>query len=83
MIRFGRTDGAFAAQYRLAANPDYDATATLDSLILRLTYKHIYGDTATVQNLKVYELTGDLEYDAKYMSSFNLKSLASTTPLDR
>jgi hypothetical protein len=78
---FGRTDGAFAAQYRLAANPDYDATATLDSLILRLTYKRIYGDTATVQNLKVYELTGDLEYDAKYMSSFNLKSLASTTPV--
>jgi hypothetical protein len=78
---FGRTDGAFAAQYRLASNPNYDATATLDSLILRLTYKRIYGDTATVQSLKVYELTRDLEYDAKYMSSFNLRSLAAATPL--
>ena len=74
---FGRTDGAFAAQFRLTANPNYDATASLDSLILRLTYKRIYGDTATAQTLKVYELTNDLDYDAKYLSSFNLKSLAS------
>ncbi len=74
---FGRTDGNFAAQLRLTSNPDFDATATLDSLILRLTYKHIYGDTATTQTLKVYELTGNLEFDAKYLSSFNLKSLAS------
>ena len=74
---FGRTDGAFAAQYRLSANPDYDSTATLDSLILRLTYKRLYGDTATKQTLRVYELTDDLIYDAKYLSSFNLKSIVS------
>ncbi|MEI7829047.1 MAG: DUF4270 family protein [Prolixibacteraceae bacterium] len=78
---FGRTDAGFAAQYRLTSNPNYDKTSILDSLVLRLTYKRIYGDTATVQALKVYELTGDLEYDAKYMSSFNLKAIASTTPL--
>lgn len=75
---FGRTDGSFAAQYRLLSNPDFDPTAKLDSLILRLTYKRIYGDTATAQTLKVYELTGDLDYDAKYLSTFNLKSLASS-----
>jgi len=74
---FGRTDGSFAAQFRLASNPDYDPTATLDSLVLRLTYKRIYGDTATVQSLKVYEMTGEMDYEAKYMSSYNLKSLAS------
>ena len=74
---FGRTDGGFAAQYRISSNPDYDKTSTLDSIILRLTYKRIYGDTATRQTLKVYELTSDLDYDAKYLSSFNLKSLAS------
>jgi len=78
---FGRTDGNFAAQLRLGSNPNFDKTATLDSLILRLTYKHIYGDTATTQTLKVYELTGGLEYDAKYLSSFNLKSLASPVPI--
>lgn len=78
---FGRTDGSFAAQYRLGANPDYDPTATLDSLILRLTYKHIYGDTATTQTLKVYELNGDLDFDAKYLSSFSLKSIANPVPI--
>ncbi len=78
---FGRTDGSFAAQLRIASNPDFDTTATLDSLILRLTYKEIYGDTATAQTLKVYEMLGDLEYDAKYMSTYNLKALASTTPM--
>ncbi len=74
---FGRTDGGFAAQFRLVAHPGYDPTATLDSLILRLTYKRIYGDTATVQTLRVYELTGDLNSEAKYLSSFSLKSIAS------
>jgi hypothetical protein len=78
---FGRTEGNFAAQFRLSANPAFDPTATLDSLILRLTYKRIYGDTATKQTLKVYELIGDLDYDAKYLSSFNLKSLASATSI--
>ena len=74
---FGRTDASFAAQFRLEANPAFDATAVLDSLVLRLTYKKIYGDTASYQTLKVYELTGDLNYEAKYLSSFNVKSLVS------
>jgi hypothetical protein len=78
---FGRTEGGFAAQFRLASNPDYDPTSTLDSLVLRLSYKHVYGDTLTKQTLKVYELNGDLDYDAKYLSSFNLKSLANPSPL--
>ncbi|MCE1197850.1 MAG: DUF4270 domain-containing protein [Marinilabiliales bacterium] len=78
---FGRTDGAFAAQFRLASNPDFDSSAKFDSLILRLTYKRIYGDTATAQTFKVYELTSGLDYDSKYLSTFNLKSLASPTLL--
>jgi hypothetical protein len=78
---FGRTDGAFTAQYRIASNPNFDSTATLDSLILRLTYKNIYGDTSTVQTLHVYEMLGDLDYDAKYMSTYNIKALASTTSI--
>jgi len=78
---FGRTDAAFAAQFRLASNPAFPSTSVLDSLVLRLTYKKIYGDTATTQTFKVYELTGDLNYDSKYLSSFNLKSLASSVSI--
>lgn len=79
---FGRTDASFAAQYRISIfNPDYTASSSLDSIVLRMTYKKMYGDTISTQTLKVYELTGSLNYDAIYLSSFNLKSLASIVPI--
>jgi hypothetical protein len=78
---FGRTDASFAAQFRLPYHPAYSASAALDSIILRMTYKKIYGDTVSSQSFKVYELTGDLNYSAKYLSSFDLKSLASLAPI--
>ena len=78
---FGRTDGSFAAQFRILSHPDFDATSTTDSLILQMSYKLIYGDTLTAQTLRVYELNEGLKYDAKYMSSFDIKSLASSTLL--
>jgi hypothetical protein len=74
---FGRTDGSFAAQFRLPYHPDYDRTASVDSLVLYMTYKMVYGDTINTQTVKVYELQDDLIYDAKYLSSFNPKILAS------
>jgi len=76
---FGRTDASFAAQFRLPYHPDYSATASIDSIVLRMTYKKIYGDTLSSQTLQVYELADGLNYDAKYLSSFNIKNLASST----
>ena len=78
---FGRTDASFAAQFRLPYHPAYPATAAIDSIVLRMFYKIMYGDTVSVQNVKVYELTGDLNYNSKYLSSFNVKNLASTEPI--
>ena len=78
---FGRTDASFAAQFRLPYHPDYDQSAIIDSTVLRMYYKIIYGDTVSVQNFNVYELTNSLNYDAKYLSSFNIKNLASNEPL--
>ena len=75
---FGRTDASFAAQFRLPDNPAYSATASIDSIVLRMAYKIIYGDTLSSQTLQVYELMSGLSYEAKYLSSFNVKSLAST-----
>ena len=75
---FGRTDASFAAQFRLLENPAYSATASIDSIVLRMSYKALYGDTLSSQTLQIYELAGGLNFDAKYLSSFNLKSLAST-----
>jgi len=76
---FGRTDASFAAQFRLPYHPDYAATASIDSIVLRMTYKKIYGDTISSQTFQVFEMAGDLNYDAKYLSSFNIKNLASST----
>jgi len=75
---FGRTDAAFAAQFRLRYYPAFTATSAVDSIVLRMNYKKIYGDTVSPQTIQVYELTGDLNFDAKYLSSFNIKSLASS-----
>ncbi len=74
---FGYTSGAFAAQFRLPRYPNYESDATLDSLILQMSYKFVYGDTITPQTMIVRELTGDLFYGNKYLSSFDIKNLAS------
>jgi len=80
---FGRTDASFAAQFRLPYHPAYPKTTALDSIVLSMTYKKVYGDTTEVsrQTLNVYELTGSLNYGTIYKSSFDLKSLASSEPI--
>jgi len=75
---FGRTDAAYAVQFRLPYHPDYPTGAMVDSIVLSMTYKKIYGDTVSTQTIHVYELTSSLNYDAKYISSFDIKSIASS-----
>jgi hypothetical protein len=74
---FGYTSGSFAAQFRIPRYPHYESDARLDSVILQMSYKYVYGDTITPQTMLVHELTGDLSYGYKYLSSFNINSLAS------
>lgn len=78
---FGRTDASFAAQFRLPEYRAFSANAAIDSVVLSMAYKTIYGDTLSRQTLKVFELAGSLNYDAKYLSSFNVKNLASAVPI--
>ncbi len=78
---FGRTDASFAAQFRLPYHPNYSETAAIDSIILRMSYKKIYGDTLSSQTIQVYELNSGLNYASKYLSSFNIKNLASSEPI--
>ena len=74
---FGLTNGAVASQFRMPYYPRFESDAALDSIVLNLNYKYVYGDTLTNQTLLVHELTGDLQYNDSYLSSFNLKNLAS------
>jgi hypothetical protein len=88
---FGLTNGSFAAQFRMPYYPRFESDATLDSLILQMSYKYVYGDTLTPQTILVHELSGDLFYDDTYLSSYNIKNRAfpdilgsgSFTPLFR
>lgn len=79
---FGKVTTDFACQFRLTSYPDSlklsKFNPQVDSLVLVLLYKEIYGDTLTSQHFKVYELTSDLDISKKYYQSTDLKSLAGT-----
>lgn len=66
---FGNTTAGFYAQLRLSAEaPDFGTNPVLDSAVMIFTYAGIYGDTNAVQNLKVYEISQDLDPDTSYYS---------------
>ena len=76
---FGRTTASFAAQFRLTYYPPYGKDPVLDSVVVSLVYRQIYGDTITPQQVKVYKLVQPLNFDAEYLSSFNPKTLTNDT----
>lgn len=78
---FGKTTADFAYQFRLGSFPKFKENDIIDSLVLVVAYKEIYGDTLTPQKLKVYELASDLVFDDKYYQGENLKSLAKSEVL--
>lgn len=74
---FGQTTGAIATQLRLISKPEVNGTSKLDSAVLLVAYRSVYGDTLTPQTFTVKELNSDLFKDKAYMSSFDVSSLAS------
>lgn len=73
---FGYTNAAFSAQFRMPYYPRYEKDAVLDSLILQLSYKYVYGDTITPQTVQVRELEDSLRYDAAYLSTYKIRDHA-------
>jgi len=77
---FGKTTADFACQFRLSGYPDSLKTISInpkvDSLVLSLVYKEVYGDTITPQHIKVYELGSDLDIDQKYYQNTDLMSMS-------
>lgn len=67
---FGKTTASIYTQYRISTNNlNFGITPTLDSLVLSLAYRGYYGDTTTIQNVKVYELSDNLALDQSYYSN--------------
>ena len=76
---FGNTRASFSAQFRLPYNPRYEnklypenGPAVLDSLILQMSYKYVYGDTITTQKIQVHELADSLYYQARYNYTYKI-----------
>ncbi len=84
---FGKTEINFASQFRLQYQPDFGTNAVVDSVRLFLYYRFLYGDTTTMQRIKIYELDESLiidttsasggSYDYPYYQDVDLKSMAS------
>ena len=78
---FGNTTINFASQFRLSSYPDYGAAPIVDSAYLYLYYRLFYGDTSTVQKIRIFELNQSLDVDASYYQNTDLKAMAKTEPL--
>ncbi len=78
---FGITSIDLALQLRLSSFPDFGTDPVVDSIKFYFYYNSVYGDTATTQRLKFYELTSSIDPDARYYDNVDLAQLASTTPL--
>lgn len=67
---FGKSTAGFYTQFRLGSDsPDFGDNPVLDSLVLILYYNGYYGDTTTLQSIKVYEISEDLILDSTYWSN--------------
>lgn len=66
---FGRTTASFYTQFRLSVvAPDFGDSPVTDSVVLTLIYSGYYGNTETLQNFKVLEITEDMTIDSNYYS---------------
>jgi len=69
---FGRSQSAIYTQIRLPENNLNFSAVKLDSIVLTLKYQNktaFYGNTATTQTIKVYELSNSLYIDSVYYSN--------------
>lgn len=69
----GSTTASFYTQFELSADqPSFGNSPVLDSLVLLLQYKSIYGDSNALQNVKVFEVSEDMHFDSAYYSNQNI-----------
>lgn len=72
---FGSTTASLYMQYWLSAvAPDFGTNPVLDSIVLMIPYGNIYGDTNSMQTLKIYELSQSIYYDSIYYSNHSVET---------
>ncbi len=66
---FGKTSAAIFTQISLSTtNPDFGTNPQCDSLVFSLQYAGYYGDTTTIQTIRIYEITESMDIDTTYYS---------------
>jgi len=67
---FGTTTASVYTQLRLpGTNVSFGTDVVVDSIVLTLPYKGIYGDSSAVQNITVYELDESIQTSVKSETS--------------
>ncbi|MGE5424211.1 MAG: DUF4270 domain-containing protein [Syntrophothermus sp.] len=70
---FGKTTSSFFSQFRLSTTSvDFGTGPVMDSVVLQIPYAKAYGDTTTLQRLRVYEVSEDMSSDSSYYSNHYL-----------
>lgn len=73
---FGRSTADLLTQLRLSSNDvDFGVNPQIDSAMLLLKYQGYYGDTTTLQSMRIFEMTNDLYVDSTYYSNLNMTGL--------
>ncbi|MFA5781348.1 MAG: DUF4270 family protein, partial [Bacteroidales bacterium] len=76
---FGKNSASFYSQARLSSNnANFGSNPVLDSIVLSLLYKGIYGDTSAQQTVKVYELAENIYKDSVYYSNREILTTGTT-----
>ncbi len=83
---FGKTKASFLTHIRLTSqNINFDQTnngsLTPDSIVLYLEKANSYGNEATSQNIKIYELNNAIYYDSIYYSDIVASNYYDNTGL--
>jgi hypothetical protein len=75
---FGKNTASFYTQLRLSAdNPTFGDTPVVDSVVLSLAYKKLYGDSFALQTVKVYEIARDIYKDSLYYSNREILTMGT------
>jgi hypothetical protein len=71
---FGKTTASFCTQIRLSSEEvDFGINPVLDSVVFMLRYSSIYGNSNTLQNVRVYELNETISVDSAYYSNHKIQ----------
>lgn len=67
---FGKTTASIYSEIRLSnVQLDFGAGAAIDSIVLSLKFKSLWGDSSSMQTFRVFEMTENIEVDSTYYST--------------